>query len=93
VYVVRLPQLGMGMTDADIVEWLASEGDDVVKDAALLLIETAKAGMEIPVPVTGVLRKIFAGAGSRVEVGRPIALIADPGELMPDDLSAVTGER
>lgn len=83
---MRLPQLGMGMTDADVVEWLASEGDRISQDAPLLLIETAKAEVELNAPVAGVLRKILASVGSRVDVGHPMALIGDPSEPLPTDL-------
>lgn len=83
---MRLPQLGMGMTDADVVEWLASEGDRISQDAPLLLIETAKAEVELNAPVAGVLRKILAPVGSRVDVGHPMALIGDPSEPLPTDL-------
>ena len=83
---MRLPQLGMGMTDADVVEWLASEGDRITQNAPLLLIETAKADVELNAPVAGVLRKILAPVGSRVDVGHPIALIGDPSEPLPTDL-------
>ena len=86
---MRLPQLGMGMTDADIVQWLAAEGDSIGKDAPILLIETAKAGMELVAPVAGVLRKILAPTGSRVEVGRPIAVIGDADEPVPTDLESL----
>ena len=91
MYVMRLPQLGMGMTDADIVEWLAPEGSAVTQSAPLVLIETAKAGVEIVAPVTGVLRKILAPVGTTVAVGRPIALIGDPAEPVPHDVEALTG--
>lgn len=83
---MHLPQLGMGMTDADVVEWLASEGDRISQNAPLLLIETAKAEVELNAPVAGVLRKILAPVGSRVDVGHPIALIGDPSEPLPTDL-------
>ena len=83
---MRLPQLGMGMTDADVVEWLASEGDRISQNAPLLLIETAKAEVELNAPVAGVLRKILAPVGSRVDVGHPMALIGDPSEPLPTDL-------
>ena len=86
MYVMRLPQLGMGMTDADVVRWLAAEGDPIVQDSPLLLIETAKAGMELVAPVAGVLRRILAPNGSTVDVGHPLALIGDPSEPLPADL-------
>ena len=90
---MRLPQLGMGMTDADIVQWLAAEGDRIGKDAPILLIETAKVGMELVAPVAGVLRKILAPTGSRVEVGRPIAVIGDADEPLPADLESLPPGR
>jgi pyruvate/2-oxoglutarate dehydrogenase complex dihydrolipoamide acyltransferase (E2) component len=76
----------MGMTDADIIQWFAAEGDRISQNAPLLLIETAKAEVELPTPVAGVLRKILAPVGSRIDVGHPIALIGDPSEPLPTDL-------
>jgi pyruvate dehydrogenase E2 component (dihydrolipoamide acetyltransferase) len=91
MYVMRLPQLGMGMTDADIVRWLASEGDQIAQGSPLLLIETAKAGMELAAPVAGVLRKIIATMGRTVDVGHPLALIGDPSEPLPTDPETLAG--
>lgn len=88
---MRLPQLGMGMTDADIVRWLATEGDQIAQGSPLLLIETAKAGMELVAPVAGVLRKILVPIGSTVDVGHPLALIGDPSEPLPPDPENLAG--
>jgi len=81
----------MGMTDADIVQWLAAEGDQIAQGSPLVLIETAKAGMELAAPAAGFLRKILVPAGTTVDVGRPIALIGDPNEPLPTDLESVGG--
>jgi 2-oxoisovalerate dehydrogenase E2 component (dihydrolipoyl transacylase) len=80
VHVMRLPQLGMGMTDADIVTWLVREGDPVQKDSPLVLIDTAKANVELVAPVAGVVRKILVPEGTQVDVGEPIVMIGTADE-------------
>lgn len=50
---VRLPQLSMGMSDAEVVEWLVSEGDRVADGDDLLEIEAEKARMTLPAPAAG----------------------------------------
>ncbi len=82
---MRLPQLGMGMTDADIVTWLVHEGDAVEKDSPLVLIDTAKANVELVAPVTGVVRKLLVPEGARVDVGEPIVMIGTTSETLPPE--------
>lgn len=68
-----LPDLGEGLPDATIVEWLAREGDVVMLDAPLVSMETAKAVVEVPSPFSGRLAKVHGQAGDVIETGRALA--------------------
>ena len=69
----HLPDLGEGLPDATIVEWLVKEGDSVKLDAPLVSMETAKAVVEVPSPFTGKLVKQHGAAGDVVVTGAPLA--------------------
>src|SRR5712691_7596951 len=64
-----LPDLGEGLTEAEIVKVLVSEGDVVAEDAPLLEVETDKATVEIPSPVGGRVTRIHVQPGQTVKVG------------------------
>lgn len=65
---IRLPQLSMGMSDAEVVEWYVAEGATVEEGADLVEIEAEKAREVLPAPVSGTLTKIVAAPGDIVEV-------------------------
>ena len=64
----KLPDLGEGLQDAEVVEWLVKEGDEVVIDQLIVLVETAKAIVEIPSPMSAKISKICASVGQTVRV-------------------------
>src|SRR5262249_23059872 len=66
----RLHDLGEGLTEAEIVKVLVHEGEDVREDAPLLEVETDKAQVEIPSPMSGRVEKIHVQAGQTVKVGQ-----------------------
>ena len=68
-----LPDLGEGLPDATIVEWLAREGEVVMLDAPLVSMETAKAVVEVPSPFSGRLVKVHGRAGDVIETGKALA--------------------
>lgn len=72
---VRMPQLGMGVQEAQIVRWLKAAGAQVVQDEPMLEVETAKTTTEIPAPVSGVLVECLYDEGDTVEVSELIARI------------------
>jgi len=72
---VTLPQYGMGMEEAEIVEWLVAVGDSVVADTPLLLVETAKVETEIVAPQDGTVMEIVEPVGSVIRVGAVLARI------------------
>jgi pyruvate dehydrogenase E2 component (dihydrolipoamide acetyltransferase) len=69
----HLPDLGEGLPDATIVEWLVKEGDSVKLDAPLVSMETAKAVVEVPSPYTGKVLKFHGAAGDVIVTGAPLA--------------------
>jgi len=76
---LRLPDVGEGVAEGEIVRWLVAEGAAVKEDDLLVEILTDKANIEIPSPVTGVLTRILAAPGQIVKVGAAIALIEASG--------------
>jgi 2-oxoisovalerate dehydrogenase E2 component (dihydrolipoyl transacylase) len=68
----HLPDLGEGLAEAEIVTWHIKEGDDIKVDQPLLSVETAKAVVEVPSPVTGKVIKLHGKAGDMIEVGKPL---------------------
>ena len=71
----KLPDLGEGLTEGDIVRWLVKEGDQVALNQPLVEVETAKAVVEIPSPWAGVVTRVHAAEGQTVAVGTPIVSI------------------
>ncbi len=68
----KLPDLGEGLIEAEIVEWHVKAGDVVEVDQLMLAVETAKAIVEIPSPQAGVIEHIFGGIGDTVHIGEPL---------------------
>jgi 2-oxoisovalerate dehydrogenase E2 component (dihydrolipoyl transacylase) len=68
----RLPDLGEGLQEAEIVAWHVAEGDHVVVDQPLVSVETEKAVVEIPSPQAGHVARFLARPGERVKVGAPL---------------------
>jgi len=64
----KLPDLGEGLQEAEVVEWLVKEGDKVEVDQLIVLVETAKAIVEIPSPVKAEISKICASVGEMVHI-------------------------
>jgi pyruvate dehydrogenase E2 component (dihydrolipoamide acetyltransferase) len=72
---LKLPDVGEGIAEGEVVRWLVAEGAAVKEDDPLVEILTDKANVEIPSPVTGTVVKILATPGRIVKVGEPLALI------------------
>lgn len=84
----KLPDLGEGLQEAEIVEWHISAGDDVREDQHILSVETAKAIVELPSPQTGKVIKLFGKPGDLVHVGDPLLEY----DAESDDSGTVVGE-
>src|SRR5487761_2535547 len=65
----HLPDLGEGLPDATIVEWLVKEGDSIKLDAPLVSMETAKAVVEVPSPYSGKVVKLHGKNGDVIDTG------------------------
>lgn len=68
----RLPDLGEGLTESEIVRWLVAEGDTVELNQILAEVETAKAVVDLPSPYAGVVRALHAAEGETIAVGAPL---------------------
>src|SRR5512141_2343370 len=72
---LKLPDVGEGIAEGEVVRWLVAEGAAIKEEDLLVEILTDKANIELPSPVTGTFLKILARPGQVVKVGEPIALI------------------
>lgn len=72
----ELPDLGEGLTEAEIVSWLVNAGDEIVVDQPVVEVETAKATVEVPCPFGGVVTELHGAIGEVVAVGAPLICVA-----------------
>jgi len=92
-----LPDLGEGLTEADLVSWEVAVGDTVALNQVIAEVETAKALVQLPSPFAGVVTRLFVEPGTTVEVGAPIIAIdvtsaAGAGDAAPDSPAASPGD-
>ncbi|HEX3789159.1 MAG TPA: dihydrolipoamide acetyltransferase family protein [Pseudonocardiaceae bacterium] len=79
-----LPDVGEGLTEAEILGWQVKAGDEVAVNQILVEIETAKAAVELPSPYAGTVTELLVQAGQTVDVGAPIIVIdIDPTGAAP----------
>ncbi|MFS7873450.1 dihydrolipoamide acetyltransferase family protein [Streptomyces asiaticus] len=79
----HLPDVGEGLTEADILEWRVAPGDRVGVNDIIVEIETAKAAVELPSPYAGTVTQILCAAGEAVAVGAPIIAFQVEDETAP----------
>lgn len=79
--VFELPDLGEGLTEAELVQWLVAEGDEIVVDQPIAEVETAKALVEVPSPYEGTILTLHGQPGDTLMVGNPLVTIGDPADL------------
>jgi pyruvate dehydrogenase E2 component (dihydrolipoamide acetyltransferase) len=95
-----LPDLGEGLTEAEVVEWHVAVGDHVSIDQVVVEVETAKAVVDVPVPFAGVVSALHGQPGTPIRVGAPLLSVAtaddvaerppgfaEPGVVVPDGRS------
>ena len=82
-YEFKFPDVGEGITEGEIVKWKVKEGDTVKEHDVLAEIETDKAVVEIPSPVSGKILKLNHKDGDTVKVGEVLAVIGNEGEKTP----------
>lgn len=74
----RLPDLGEGLTESEILSWKVGVGDTVALNQVIAEVETAKAVVELPSPFAGVIKELHEQPGTIVEVGKPIVSFEVP---------------
>ena len=94
--VFALPDLGEGLTEAQIVEWKVQEGDTVSVDQLVVEVETEKALVEVPIPFAGRVIALHGEPGATLVVGDPLITVAAPageadGSGAPDTPATDTG--
>ena len=72
---ILLPDLGEGISSADVSEVLVSPGDSVSVDDIILVLESEKASMEIPSEDRGIIKKVFVSAGDEVKTGEILIMM------------------
>ncbi|MGD7119667.1 biotin/lipoyl-containing protein, partial [Ralstonia pseudosolanacearum] len=77
--VFKLPDLGEGLQEAEIVQWHVQAGDTVEADQPLVSVETAKAIVEIPSPQAGRIARLFGQPGDIVHLGAPLVAFEGAG--------------
>jgi pyruvate dehydrogenase E2 component (dihydrolipoamide acetyltransferase) len=91
-FVFNFPDVGEGIHEGRVVEWLVAEGDTVAEDQALLKVETDKAVVELPSPYAGTVLRLHAEADATIFVGDPLVTIGEAGEEVSDDAPAPAAE-
>ena len=92
-YVFRLPDIGEGIHEGEILKWLVAEGDKVNEDDVLFEVQNDKAVVEIPSPVTGTVEKLLVSEGTVAVVGDKLIQIDAPGyeDLHEEDVEVEAG--
>lgn len=92
----RMPDVGEGLTEAEILTWYVKPGDPVTDGQIVCEVETAKAAVELPIPFTGTVEQLFFPAGATVDVGTAIITVAvaggAPAPVAPAPAPAAQGE-
>ena len=71
----KLPDIGEGLEEAEIIKWLVKEGDIVKADQNIVQVETDKAVADLPAPVSGKILRINFKEGDTVKVGQVLCVI------------------
>jgi 2-oxoisovalerate dehydrogenase E2 component (dihydrolipoyl transacylase) len=75
--IFTLPDLGEGLTEAELIRWLVAVGDTIAIDAPIAEVETAKAAVEVPSPFGGVVAQLHGEEGTTIAVGAPLISVED----------------
>ena len=81
--VFKLPDLGEGLVEAELVSWLVAEGDAIHIDQPIAEVETAKSVVEVPSPFEGVVETLHGAEGDTLEVGKPLISVQAVGAALP----------
>ncbi len=88
-YTFKMPDLGEGTVDAEIVAWHTKPGDVVTEDQLIVEVMTDKAAVEVPAPVSGRVLSVTGAPGDKVAVGSPLIVF----ELSDGAVAAPSGRR
>ncbi|WP_408899914.1 dihydrolipoamide acetyltransferase family protein (plasmid) [Nocardioides sp. R1-1] len=88
-----LPDLGEGLTEAEIVRWFVTEGEQVAIDETIVEVETAKSVVEVPSPYAGVVLTLHAAEGETVEVGKPLITVGSSTAALSSEDTTRDAER
>ncbi len=77
--VFLLPDLGEGLTEAELVNWLVSVGDEIRVDQPIAEVETAKSTVEVPSPYAGTVAELHGQPGETLDVGKPLISVTPIG--------------
>lgn len=80
----KMPDVGEGLTEAEILKWYVQPGDTVTDGQVVCEVETAKAAVELPIPYDGVVRELRFPEGTTVDVGTAIITVAVAGAAAPE---------
>ena len=87
-----LPDLGEGLTEAEVMEWHVAVGDEVVVDQVVVTVETAKATVDLPCPHAGRVHQLHGEPGQMLAVGAPLLSVATAGSSVSHGSDAVAGQ-
>jgi 2-oxoisovalerate dehydrogenase E2 component (dihydrolipoyl transacylase) len=89
----KLPDLGEGLTEGEVVRWLVAAGDTITLNQPIVEVETAKAVVEIPAPYAGTVVKLHAGEGDTLDVGAPLISVDTGGGAATETAAAPQAEQ
>ncbi|WP_284755455.1 dihydrolipoamide acetyltransferase family protein [Arthrobacter sp. efr-133-R2A-120] len=90
--VFLLPDLGEGLTEAELVNWLVAVGDEIRVDQPIAEVETAKSMVEVPSPYAGIVAELHGEAGQTLDVGKPLISVAPVGASLAAEPKPVEEE-
>ncbi|MFF7967326.1 dihydrolipoamide acetyltransferase family protein [Streptomyces sp. NPDC007903] len=88
----KMPDVGEGLTEAEILKWYVQVGDTVTDGQVVCEVETAKAAVELPIPYDGVVRELRFAEGTTVDVGTAIIAVDVSGGAAPEPAPAAPAE-
>ncbi|MET7679290.1 dihydrolipoamide acetyltransferase family protein [Streptomyces sp. NPDC005423] len=89
----KMPDVGEGLTEAEILKWYVRPGDTVTDGQVVCEVETAKAAVELPIPYDGVVRELRFPEGTTVDVGTSIITVAVAGGAAPAEAPAAPAQE
>ncbi|MAM59936.1 dihydrolipoamide acetyltransferase family protein [Maritimibacter sp. UBA3975] len=92
-HIVKLPDIGEGVTEAELTEWSVAVGDVVQEDDVLAVVMTDKAAVEIPAPVAGTVARLGCEVGDTLAVGSALVALATQGDVVANQKPELKVEK